>query len=489
MKAELYRIKIKFMKTSEKIKLFIIAFVFGIVGGVVAYWIIPLSTTKNVYVVEKENTIPDMHLTNGNSIMELPDFTVSAEVGLHSVVHIRTEYYSGDPINNLLYGKPSYNEPLRGSGSGVIISQDGYIVTNNHVIDNAANISVTLNDKREFSATLIGHDPTTDLALLKIDADSLKFLAFGNSDDLKVGEWVLAIGNPFNLTSTVTAGIVSAKARDISILKQQQYAIESFIQTDAAVNPGNSGGALININGMLVGINTAIASPTGSYTGYSFAVPSSIVQKVVADFLKYGSVQRAYLGVKIANIDEDVATRFDLPDLKGIYISNVTDDGAAAEGGVLEGDVILKFEGIDVNEVSELLDLIGRHSPGDIVTMSIRRNNKIKDVELTLTNIDGETKVIVDESVGTFGATFEDLTKDEKRAYNLKNGVKVDAVSYGKFLTAGIKEGFIIVKINDKKMKTADDVVEILGNSTGGIYIEGFDPRTGTTTYYAFGTE
>lgn len=476
------------MKKAEKIKLFVLAFIFGIVGGGVVFWVLPNKTTEINYVNSEKNQIPGTNLTSNINLLKLPDFSEPAENAVNAVVYIKTEYYSGDPVNNFFYGRPSYEKPLIGSGSGVIISKDGYIVTNNHVIDKATNITITLNDKREYTATLIGRDASIDLALLKIDADSLSTLAFGNSDDLKIGEWVLAIGNPFNLTSTVTAGIVSAKARNINILKKQ-YALESYIQTDAAVNPGNSGGALVNINGELIGINSAIASPTGSYSGYSFAIPSSIVKKAVEDFLKYGSVQRAYLGVKIASVDKEISQRYNLPDLKGIYISSIFEDGSADVAGLKEGDVILKCDGTEVNEVALLLDLIGRKSPGNKIILTVRRDGDIKDYEVILKNEEGGTENIVNETRGIFGATFEDLTKSEKKAHGLKNGVRVNDVFPGKFLAAGIKNGYIITKINDKKVDSVKELEKILEDITGGIYIEGYDPETGKTTYFAFGTE
>ncbi len=313
------------MKKKEKFKIVGLAFLFGLLGGGLAFFVISLKP-QEIKIIEQERVVPPASFTGSQNMMKLPNFTEPASKALHAVVFIKTEFLTDDPLTYFLYGK-SYDSPIEGSGSGVIISKDGFVVTNNHVVDKATNIKVVLNDKREFDAKLMGRDPRTDLALLKIDADSLDVLEFGNSDALEVGEWVLAIGNPFNLTSTVTAGIVSAKARNISILKKQ-YAIESFIQTDAAINPGNSGGALINIDGKLVGINSAIASPTGSYTGYSFAIPSSIVQKVVADFIEYGSVQRAILGVKIANITPKVADEFYLPNLKGVYITEVHENKA-----------------------------------------------------------------------------------------------------------------------------------------------------------------
>jgi len=477
------------MKTREKILLMLVAFVLGISGGVVAYWLAPQKAPQIVEVTNTGTQTP-VNFTKSEGVTSLPDFTEAAEKGKEAVVHIKTEYYNqiDDPVYNFFFGKPDVATPLRGSGSGVIISKDGYIVTNNHSIDKATNITVTLNNKEEYTAKLIGRDPTTDIALLKIDADNLSTIPFGNSDDLKVGQWVLAIGNPFNLTSTVTAGIVSAKARNISIL-DRRFAIEAFIQTDAAVNPGNSGGALINTDGELVGINTAIASPTGSFTGYSFAIPVSIVQKVVGDILEYGNVQRAYLGVKVANIDEKVAKTFNLPDHKGVFITSITEGGAAEEAGIQEADVILKIDDVEVNEVPELLEQIGLHRPGDKVKLTIRRNNKEYEYEVVLKNEQGGTSSVTLKTVDVFGATFEDVNSDELQEYGLKYGVRVVDVATGKFLSAGIRPGLVITKINDQTVKSADDVTKLLKNIHGGVYIEGYYPDSHMKAYYAFGVE
>lgn len=470
----------------EKMKLWLIALVIGIAGGVIGSVINPKSVTQIIKIPQQDQN----SYASFTRLNNLPDFTTAAANATNAVVYIQTEYHQqvDDPLYNLFFGSP--NVPMQGSGSGVIISNDGYIVTNNHVIENATDIKVTLNDKRELEAELIGADPTTDLALLKISADDLTVLKFGNSDNLKVGEWVLAIGNPYSLNSTVTAGIVSAKARDISILKQN-YAIESFIQTDAAVNPGNSGGALINVNGDLVGINAAIASPTGSYTGYSFAIPVSIVKKVVADLIEYGSVQRAYLGARLVDIDEQIAQNYNLPDRKGILISSVIDKGAAEVAGLEDEDVIIKLDSIEVNETSELLELLGRHRPGDIVTITARRKGNIKTFDVTLQNDEGGTMSNATTTVkaDVFGASFEDLTTQEKNEYNIRNGVKVSKVMSGKFLAVGIRSGFIIQKINNHEVKSADDAKKILDNASGGVYIEGFYPDTKKKAYYAFGVQ
>jgi len=318
------------------------------------------------------------------------DFTQAAEMSVGAVVHVKTKYnvYGKqyvDPFYQFFFGRPQQQpqQQAQASGSGVILSEDGYIVTNNHVIAQANEIEVVLNDKRSFTAQLIGTDPNTDIALLKIDATGLPTLQMGNSDDLKIGEWVLAVGNPFNLTSTVTAGIVSAKARNINILDADMK-IESFIQTDAAVNPGNSGGALVNTRGELVGINTAIASQTGSYAGYAFAVPTSIVQKVVADLRQYGSVQRALLGIRMLDITSDVQQYYGLKSLEGVYIAEVVPGSAAEKAGVASGDVLIAVDGTAVNSSSELQEKIARHNPGDQVTLTVLRDNARKDLHVTL---------------------------------------------------------------------------------------------------------
>ena len=321
------------------------------------------------------------------------DFTKAAEMSVGAVVHVKTKYnvYGKqqyvDPFYQFFFGRPQQQPQAQAqaTGSGVILSQDGYIVTNNHVIQQANEIEVVLNDKRSFPAQLIGTDPNTDIALLKIEATGLPTLEMGNSDDLKVGEWVLAVGNPFNLTSTVTAGIVSAKARNINILDAEMK-IESFIQTDAAVNPGNSGGALVNTRGELVGINTAIASQTGSYAGYAFAVPTSIVQKVVADLRQYGSVQRALLGIRMLDITSEVQQYYGLNSLEGVYIAEVVPGSAAEKGGVIDGDVIVAMDGAPVNSSSELQEKIARKNPGDEVTLTVKRDGKRLDLRVKLTN-------------------------------------------------------------------------------------------------------
>ena len=318
------------------------------------------------------------------------DFTQAAERSVEAVVHVKTKYYRQqqyvDPFYQFFFGRPQQSQQpsAMASGSGVILSNDGYIVTNNHVIEDANEIEVVLNDKRTFTAKLIGTDPNTDLALLKIEATALPTIEIGNSDDLRVGEWVLAVGNPFNLTSTVTAGIVSAKARSINILNSDMK-IESFIQTDAAVNPGNSGGALVNTRGQLVGINTAIASQTGSYAGYAFAIPTAIMQKVVADLRQYGTVQRALLGIRMLDITQQVKDQLSLESMEGVYVGEVISGSAADKAGMKAGDVIVQVDGRPINASSQLQEQIGRKNPGDQITILVRRGQRSVTLQVTLT--------------------------------------------------------------------------------------------------------
>lgn len=341
-------------------------------------------------ILSSEQEQPTGNQTIGRILPQTAtDFTQAAEMSVNSVVHVKTTYNirqtASDPILEFFFGRPLQQEPRiqQASGSGVIISHDGFIVTNNHVIDKARNIEVILNDKRTYPATLVGTDPNTDIALLKIEQDSLPWLSFGNSDSLQIGEWVLAIGNPFNLTSTVTAGIVSAKARNINIINSSMK-IESFIQTDAAVNPGNSGGALVNTRGELVGINTAIASQTGSYAGYSFAVPAAIVSKVVSDLKTYGTVQRGLMGVQITDITSDIKQKLHLTTMQGVLITNVIDNSAAAKAGLRAGDVIISINNRTTNGTAELQEVIGQHNPGDTIEVQYIRNGETRQTSLQL---------------------------------------------------------------------------------------------------------
>ncbi|MFV0472101.1 MAG: Do family serine endopeptidase [Paludibacteraceae bacterium] len=445
------------------------------------------------------------------------DFTVAADLTVHAVVHIKTKGTArqsqssmfDDPFFEYFFGPQQKRNrqqseetvPL-GSGSGVIISNDGYIVTNNHVIANSTEIEVTLNDKHTFKAKLIGADPNTDIALIKVDAKNLPTVSFGNSDDLKVGEWVLAVGNPFNLTSTVTAGIVSAKARSIGILSSNgsgNMPIESFIQTDAAINPGNSGGALVNTKGELVGINAAIASQTGSYSGYGFAVPSSIVKKVVTDLREHGAVQRAILGVNIANLDSEAAeVKTTIKDnniktLNGALVMNLVEKGAAERAGIKKGDVINTINNVEINSVAELQEQIGRYSPGDKVEVGILRNNKSMKIKVELINAQGNTKLVTsDGTIGDLGAKFAEIDTKIQKSLGLEYGVQVESLSKGKFEEQGVKAGFIIVKINSKPIRSEADIKTVFEEASKSndkvLYIAGVYPN-GKVAYYAINLE
>jgi Do/DeqQ family serine protease len=433
------------------------------------------------------------------------NFIKAAQVSTPAVVHVMTEYTvrstqgSATPMDPFLreffgdgFGERVPRGPQMGSGSGVIVASNGYIVTNNHVIDRADKIEVVLDDKRKFEATLVGTDPTTDLALLKINADKLPVIRYGNSDELQVGEWVLAVGNPMNLTSTVTAGIVSAKGRNINILRTSQnrdLSIESFIQTDAAVNPGNSGGALVNLNGDLVGINTAIASQTGSFAGYSFAVPSAIVSKVVDDLLKYGEVQRALLGATIQEIDAAFAKEKGLNTLNGVYL-NTVEEGGAKEAGLRAGDVITAINDVKVARTSQLLEQVARYRPGDKVKVEYLRDGKTRTANVTLKNLNNSTEISkrsTAKSVTFDGATFESVSKQEMNKLGIDGGAKISNVAKSKFRDTGMKDGFIITRIDKYAVNVPADVERHLKNfETGVVYIEGVYPD-GLKAYYPIG--
>jgi len=380
--------------------------------------------------------------------------------------------------------------PRVGSGSGVIISEEGYIVTNNHVIDGADDIEVTLNDNRVFKAKIVGTDPSTDLALLQIREKGLPYLPMVNSDEVKVGEWVLAVGNPFNLTSTVTAGIISAKARNINILRDRS-AIESFIQTDAAINPGNSGGALVNLQGGLVGINTAIASTTGAYAGYGFAVPSNLVTKVIEDLMEYGMVQRGYLGLMIRSVDGNLAREKALETTEGVYVDSIAANSAAGDAGVKVGDVILKVNDVETRTSAMLLETIGRLRPGDRVMLQIDRFGKKLDIEVVLKNQDGEVKLASRKEQGVLdilGIELQEVDRETAGQLDIEGGLKVTKLGSGKLKkSTDMRTGFIITKVDGKKPGKVEDFTRYLENAEGGVMLEGVYEDIPGTYYYAFG--
>ncbi len=458
--------------------------------------------------------------TSLNGALPSDAFILASEVSMPTVVHITTktkatdrysqrgggpmdlfEYFFGDPYNR----KPQKQEeeterivPL-GSGSGVIISEDGYIVTNNHVIENADEIEVVLHDNRSYQATLVGTAQSTDLAVIKIDTENLSAIKFGNSDATKIGQWVLAVGNPFNLSSTVTAGIISAKARNINLLQQKagMSAIESFIQTDAAVNPGNSGGALVDLNGDLIGINTAIASPSGVYAGYSFAIPSNLVKKVVDDIIEFGAVQRGYMGITMSPVDDKLAKELNLDKVEGAYISEVQKGSGADDAGLKGGDIIIKIEDKGIKTSPELQEIVARYRPGDKIHVEYLRDNKLKTVTVTLKNRDNTTALVNKDDlkntaknvIESLGVELEELNTSQARRIGLAGGLKVNKIEKGIIRdNTNMKEGFIITAVNKRPVKTLKDLERILDASKGeGVMIQGKYPDENGTRYYAFG--
>ena len=472
-----------------KAKGFIVTFFTALVAAliaVLAYSKIEKPEVKVVTAQPQEKVVLTSFLDDTNE--QVLDFTFAAEKAVHAVVHVKTKTertYSENPFN-YFFGYRNYQqpEPIEGSGSGVIISNDGFIVTNNHVIDESDEIIVVLNDKREFPAKVIGADKSTDIAVIKVDARDLSVMPYGNSDDLRLGQWVLAVGNPYNLTSTVTAGIISAKARNIGV-NADQAAVESFIQTDAAVNPGNSGGALVNTKGELVGINTALYSRTGSYSGNSFAVPVNIVKKVVDDLREFGTVQRAILGIEIRDLTQELAKENNIDKLEGVYIGGLREKGAAEDAGIKTGDVIISVNSIAVNSVAELQAQISRFRPNDKVNVIVKREGKEKLFNVTLRNMEGNTGIVKpSESLETLGASFENITVQDKKELGIKYGVKITSINSGKLMQVGVKKGFIITKIDNKPVTSVDDIKSVLSKKVGGVLIEGVYPD-GSPAYYA----
>jgi Do/DeqQ family serine protease len=397
-------------------------------------------------------------------------------------------YYN--PFNDLFFGRPSTPEKLEveGSGSGVILTEDGYIVTNNHVIKGAKTIVVTTSNNDEYEAELIGADPTTDIALLKIEGNALTKVDVANSDKVRLGQWVLAVGNPFNLTSTVTAGIISAKGRDINIIDEQS-AIESFLQTDAAVNPGNSGGALVNTAGELVGINTAISSRSGSFEGYSFAVPANLMLKVVNDLKEYGRVQRAFIGINYNEVTAALSEELNLEVNKGVYVANVISEGAADDAGITKGDVIINVNGKSIVSGADLTEALGQRRPGEKLSVVVNRSGKNKAFEVVLKNKLGTTEMLTkeEELLRNFGAELEELSSIDRRRLGLRYGIRVSKILGGRFQKAGIPKDFIIVKLNNVYVENVESFDRLVRqfNPGDGVLIQGFEPN-GKANYYAF---
>ena len=458
------------------------------------------------YTVNKDGELTPLQFTD-----------VSKKV-MDAVVHIKSTQIQGgqesttspspfqkffqDDLFNEFFGPQTRVQPRThqnrgsqtrvGTGSGVIINSDGYIITNNHVIDGADDIEISLHDNRVYKAKVIGTDPTTDLALLQIKEKNLTSIPFTDSDKIEVGEWVLAVGNPFNLNSTVTAGIVSAKSRNINILRNRS-AIESFIQTDAAINPGNSGGALVDLKGGLVGINTAIASPTGAYSGYGFAIPSNIVNKVIDDLLEFGFVQRGYLGIIIRNVDGNFAKEKDLKVTEGVYVDSLPQNSAAENVGIKKGDVILKVNNTKTKSTSELMEIIARHRPGDKLKLEVDRFGTAKNFNITLRNENGDTvlnKRGNDQTLTKLGIELKELNKNERQKLEISKGLRVNKIHSGLIKRqTNMEEGFIITHVNGKTVSSIEDFKTYIHTKKGGIMLSGFYEKYPGKYYYAFGLD
>ena len=455
----------------------------GLVSGLSGAWLFDFIKGKITYQAQDSapNVISAVNYEASGQNISNPDFILASKISTPTVVYIKTLSTArqtspwDDFFNWDMFGRRGQ---VSSSGSGVIISEDGFIVTNNHVIDKADQIEVVLNNSRyAYKAKVIGTDPSSDLALLKIEAKKLPKISFANSDKLEIGEWVIAVGNPFNLTSTVTAGIVSAKGRNINIVNST-FPIESFVQTDAAINPGNSGGALVNLRGELVGINTAIASKTGSYTGYGFAIPSNLVAKIVKDLIEHSEVQRAFTGMEVVDITADNLEKAGNLE-NGVFVDFVAAQGAAKKAGIAEGDVILAVDGVAVNNKATFEEQIAYRRPGDKVVLSLQRGIKKKDIVLELLNREGTMEMLKRNAIKSevLGAEFELISKLEKERFAVANGIKVSNIKSGVISRMNIPEGFIFVKLNNNSYSNVKEFVRDLENVKGRIVIEGIHPN------------
>lgn len=459
--------------------------------------------SKNDHVLwEKSNTQLPVNYVNYNgenmsAKAPVIDFSNAAESSVKAVVHIKTTINSKTVMARDPYAEFFGDNGLRqfrtpeqmGSGSGVVISPDGYIVTNNHVVSGADVVTVTFNDRNTAMAKVIGTDPSTDLAVLKIDEKNLPFMEFGNSDDVRLGEWVLAVGYPLSLDATVTAGIVSAKGRSIGInASRSRSAIESFIQTDAAVNPGNSGGPLVNTSGQLIGINSAIASPNGSYAGYSYAIPANLVKKAAADIIQYGAVQRGYLGIEprdFKNASAEEIAQYKLDKAEGVYVAGLSAKGGALSAGIAKGDFITDINGVAVNTIPQLNEQVSRYKPGDHIKVGFVRSGKKMSADVELKNINGNTEVVKEKSaVMSLGAVLRPTNAEEQKKFSIKNGVVVSDVGNGLLSQqTNIQKGFVITGINGNPVKDADGVDKALAAQKAA-QIEGFYPNKNGMYYY-----
>lgn len=476
----------------------IFSLILGVAGGFIAFFAADrLGEGKIKPVLQHEMVGPGIKqvvYTPENDPVPggLIDLRIAAKKAVPGVVHVKTiqmgREYVGNPLLNYFFGgTPQSREvPMTtGYGSGVIIASDGYIITNNHVIKEADKVIVVLNDKKEYEAKVIGQDPNTDIALLKIDGENLPYVEYGNSDEVSLGEWVLAVGNPYNLTSTVTAGIISAKARELG-MNRGQMSLESFLQTDAAINPGNSGGALVNAQGELIGINTLIQSPTGAYSGYAFAVPVNIARKVVNDLKDYGKVQRGVLGIYMRELTPALADELKLKENTGIYVADVIQDGAAQKAGMKKGDVIQEINSREIKTTPEFYEQLGKYHPGSVVQFKVNRNGTEKIINVTLQDSYGSTVLGKTDDAGILGAKVSPLTKEERYRYGLNKGVKIVDLKNGKFKAAGLEKGYIIIKINDAVVYDENDLNRAI-NAVGdnGVFVTAVSPQ-GRVEYFAF---
>ena len=491
----------------KNIKNYLLAIVFSILGGLTSITGYKYFNEDNNYSNFKTNEnlkfANYLYDTTDVIVPEGMNFIFTSKKTTPAVVHIRTTFEGRSsemrsPFEDMFrdffgerYNPRDREVPQRrGSGSGVIMTNDGYIITNNHVVENASEVEVLLNDNRTFIATIEGTDPTTDIAVLKIEAENLQTVEFGNSDNVEIGEWVLAVGSPFEFRSTVTAGIVSAKARNIGILRDRNnLQIEAFIQHQAPVNPGNSGGALVNLKGKLIGINSAIATPTGTFAGYSFAIPSNLVEKVYKDLVEYGVVQRALLGITILDVNAELAEEKDLTVLTGVLIDRVNSGGAADDAGLESGDVIIEINGVEIKNISNLQEQVAVNRPGDKILVTYIRDGKTKSVNATLKNTLGTTEVVASTNSFTIdGAKFADVPKELKEKLEIEGGAQVSEIENGKWKSSGITKGFIVTSINKRGISDVESLSTLLSQlpKDDGVLVEGIYPN-GVKAYYGIG--
>lgn len=471
-----------------------------VAAAVTAFAIVSLSSNKGAdyvyYGADSSSIGMPVYKTVNLSQTEYPDFTYAAESAVEAVVYVKVTVKSSindqmlDPFFRFFFGDEGMggSQARQASGSGVIIREDGYIVTNNHVVENAEKVEVTLNNNKTYEATIVGTDPATDVALIKVEEKGLPAISFGNSDELRLGQWVLAIGSPYDLRSTITAGIVSAKGRQMQH-SSRELKIESFIQTDAAVNPGNSGGALVNEKGELVGINTAIISQTGSYTGYSFAIPANLVKKVIGDIIEFGSVKRALLGVMMQEIDSKKADELKLSSPEGVYIVEVTKGSAADKAGLKAGDVLVAVGSVNVKSMAEVQAQVASYRPGDKAKVTVLRDGQKLDYEVTfLSSEDANASIGSDGSVSFYGATLKTADSKVLARLGLKNGVLIEEAGNGKMRQSGASDGFIILYVNDQPVSTPQDVVNIAKKAKRSVFFQGVT-SSGREAYFGFGKE